>query len=366
MADAVTVPDEWLPGIDALRKAPEGAAIFLLGGVDRGKTTFTTHAARILAAEFERVAVVDCDIGQSEIGPPGTVGVARARADAERLTDLKPAGIYFVGAFSPAQVALETVTATAEAIARARIAKANRILVDTSGFVSGPAARRLKVAKAQVVAPSLILGFGAQAEIGGLLSAVSNATGAKTLRLETPAAVGRKLTALRTTRRLTRLARALENGREIDLPLREVSLVGATLGAGEPLPPELIRWSAKVLRMPLAYGESADGLLTLFLRDGVPRRDWEVDAEPVSAHFKAKSVRVLSLGSYVGAYLGLHDTRGQLLSVARCIGLDPVRDVLTVFAPPPATPERVRLVSFGRVRLNEDGSQHSDIRPGEI
>jgi polynucleotide 5'-kinase involved in rRNA processing len=224
------------------------------------------------------------------------------------------------------------------------------------------------------VAPSLILGFARDGELDGLLAALSAATGASVLTLPVPAAVGRKSTGFRTTRRLTRLSRALEGAQEIALPLRTdtassddcVSTLGATLGTGEPVTPELVRWAANALRLPVAYAERSDGTLTLFLRGAVPRRDWEAGAGPVADHFKARTIRALSLAHYADAYLGLHDVKGRLLSVGRFVGLDTERNEMIISAPPPATAERVRLVAFGRVRVHADGSSHTDIRPGEI
>lgn len=119
MPDAPTIPPalppEWQPGLEALRALPEGGAALLLGATDRGKTTFAALAARILTSEIERVAVVDADIGQSEIGPPGTVGVAWALPEATRLRDLTPSATFFVGAFGPPPVALELVVAVCPA-----------------------------------------------------------------------------------------------------------------------------------------------------------------------------------------------------------------------------------------------------------
>ena len=361
-----TLPSEWLPGLEALRALPDGGIALLVGPTDRGKTTFTTLAARILASEGGRVAVIDSDIGQSEIGPPGTVGVAWANAATERLSDLKPAAQFFVGAFAPPAVALELVTATVQAVHWAKTNGAQRLVIDTTGFVTGAAARRLKSAKAQAVSPSLLLGFGDT--ITPLLTTMAAASGAKTvLCLETPAAVGRKPTALRTTRRLTRLSKALDGARRFALPLTETATVGALLGAGTPLTPELTRWTGTALRLPVVHAEQSDGILTVFLSgNGTTRPNWEQDAGAVAQHFGCRTVRAVSLSAYNDTLIGLSDRQGRLLSIGRWEGLDTERGEALVSAPPPATLERVKLLQFGRVRVEADGTFRSEIRPGEI
>ncbi|MBC8134275.1 MAG: hypothetical protein H8F28_00105, partial [Fibrella sp.] len=125
-------PDVWGPAQERIQSLPAGASVLLLGGTDTGKTTFAALVARSLAEDSERIAVVDADIGQSEIAPPGTVGVAWARSDAERLSDLKPAGTFFVGSFSASTLPLEHATATLQAVRHARERNAERILIDTT------------------------------------------------------------------------------------------------------------------------------------------------------------------------------------------------------------------------------------------
>ena len=368
MTAANDMPPEWLPGLDALRLLPDGGTALLIGGTDRGKTTFTTIAARALAREFERVAIIDADIGQSEIGPPGTVGVAWAAAEAAKLHDLKPAAVFFVGAFAPVTVALEQVVAVAQAVQWARTRGARRILIDTTGFISGPAARRLKAAKAQAAQPKLVLGIARDGELDDLLAVTGAVSGAETLLLPVPESVGRKSTTLRQTRRLARLSQALTKAREVVLPLSQVSTVGATLGTGEKIPPHLVQWAGNALRLSAVYAEKAENTLTLFLSGPQARSGWESGATPVAEHFGARTVRALSLNAYTNTYLGLHDASGRLLCVGRFLRLDPDREEIIVSAPlpSPSAAERFRLVTLGRVRVAGDGAFLSDIKPGEI
>lgn len=363
---AVPVPAEWQAGLDALRALPDGAAALLIGAADRGKTTFAALAAQSLAAAVGKVAVVDADIGQSEIGPPGTVGVAWAEAETPRLHDLKSEAEFFVGAFSPVGVALELAVAVGQAAAFARAKGARRILVDTTGLVAGPAARRLQVAKASLAAPALLIGLARGDEIDPLLGVLSAATGAAVAVLPMPEAVGRKSGGLRATRRLSRLSQALEGAREMALPLARVPTVGATLGAGTPLPPHLARWCRAALRLPVVHAERVGDTLALFLDGPPPRPGWDSEASPVAAHFRVKAVRALSLRAHSSLYLGLHDDAGHLLTVGRFLRLDTERSEMIVAAAPPARPERVGLVVFGRVRVGADGSPGPEVKPGDI
>ncbi|MDX1935082.1 MAG: Clp1/GlmU family protein [Capsulimonadales bacterium] len=366
----MSVPPEWEPGLSAIRALKAGSVVLIVGASDRGKTTFVQQVARRLTLDGVKTAIADTDIGQSEIGPPGTVGVTGARREwAEnpnaRLTDLKPGATFFVGAFAPASVALELTVAAAQAVRFARGAGAQRILVDTTGFVSGPAARRLKVAKAQVIAPALVIGIGKPGEIDSLLTALTAATGAESLSLPVPGDVGRKSTAFRATRRMTRLAAAFEDAQETALPLRDLRTVGCTLGSGDPVSPELVRWAAESLRLPIVRAEKGENQLHLFVT-GRPRAVPDAAIAPVATYFKVSSVRLVSLAHYVDALLGFQDGSGRLLGVGRFLGLDADRDEMTVSAPRTVTADRTRMVFVGRVRVPADANGHVDIRPGEL
>jgi polynucleotide 5'-hydroxyl-kinase GRC3/NOL9 len=366
--DPQTMPEEWEPGLRALLALPHGGTALLVGATDRGKTTFAALAAQALASAPEPLAVVDADVGQSEIGPPGTVGVGWARPDASRLHEIKPAAVFFVGAFAPAPAALELVVATGQAVAWARERDAGRILVDTTGFVAGPAARRIKTAKTQALRPALIVGVQRDGEIDGLLAVLSAATGAPALSLPVPSGVGRKSTTLRQTRRLARLSMALTNAREVALPLTAIVTVGATLGSGVPIAGHLAGWAGGALRMPVTYAEIADGVLTVFTPALTLRPGWEDAAGPVAQHFRVRSVRAVSLAAYNGILLGLHDDAGRLLCLGRFERLDPDRGDVVISAPLPTASavERVRLVAFGRVRVAADGATLSEVKPGEV
>ena len=360
------LPLEWQPALDALRALPPASVALLVGAPDRGKTTFAALAARHLSGDA-KVAVVDTDIGQSEIGPPGTVGWAWARPDAARLRDLKPAGVFFVGAFTPAPVAVELLAATAQALRHiAGRGGAHLTLVDTTGWVAGPSARRVKIAKAQTVSPALVIGMGDDPATGSLAHAMATASGAQVCLVATPQAVGRKGQSLRAARRLTRLAQARTGARTLALPLRDTHVSGAMLGTGEPLPPHLVQWASTALRLPIVHAEHQGETLAVFLSAETPRPGWEAGAGPVADHFGAETVRAVCLPRYTGAYVGLHDLTGRLLAVGRFAGLDAENAALRVSAPPPVTADRVKLLQFGRVRLADDGAFVGDIKPGEI
>jgi polynucleotide 5'-hydroxyl-kinase GRC3/NOL9 len=133
--------------------AAQPGRVFVLGGVDTGKTTFSIRLARAGVAAGHVVGIVDADVGQSTIGAPGTVGLKIGRTAADLEPPFLPDAMSFVGALSPRGHILPLVTGTAKLVMRAIELGARLIVVDTSGLIDGVAGQMLKLTKAELCRP---------------------------------------------------------------------------------------------------------------------------------------------------------------------------------------------------------------------
>ncbi len=139
--------------------------VLLLGGSDTGKTTLLGAIARHLAAW--RIGIIDADPGQSHIGPPTTIGWVQLNEPFDGWENLLPRGIYFTGSTSPYGNLLPILAGIVRAIDD--LARANVILLDTSGFILGPAARVLIWHTVDVVGPDLIIAIQRSGELEPVL-----------------------------------------------------------------------------------------------------------------------------------------------------------------------------------------------------
>ena len=155
--------------LERLLAAP--GVVFLLGAIDTGKTTFGIELLRRARAEGVSAALVDADIGQSTVGPPTTVGLKLTAGSAEitpesvRTAD----GLSFVGSITPRGHLLSLVTATAKLAFRARELGCRLVIVDTTGFLSGVNAQRLKFAKMELIRPDQLVAFSRGGELEPIL-----------------------------------------------------------------------------------------------------------------------------------------------------------------------------------------------------
>lgn len=140
----------------------------ILGASDTGKTTLAAALGKRLA-QSRPVGIVDADIGQSHIGPPTTVGWAIVDERQTDFSELTPGGISFVGDITPVGHLLQLTAAVAQCVEQ--VSKVTElIIVDTPGFVRGPAASALWWTVQRILRPKLLLAVQQNDELSDILA----------------------------------------------------------------------------------------------------------------------------------------------------------------------------------------------------
>jgi len=217
------------PPAAALEAAAAAPVTLVLGGNDTGKTTLVTGLASALAARGEAVFVVDADLGQSDVGPPTTVGLGRVRGPLRELAQAEVVALEFLGLTSPARCMREIGDAAARLVARAQEAGATRVLVDTSGLVEGEFGVALKRIKIDRVRPDLLIALQRAKECEPILKLYEGRI--RVVRLPA-AAAGRRSAAERRRHRERGLDAHLAGARPVTLDLTRVAARPAPLGRG--------------------------------------------------------------------------------------------------------------------------------------
>ncbi len=201
--------------------------ILVLGGVDTGKTTFTQVLASELAKKTS-VAVVDADPGQSDIGPPTTIAWGHfpsAGAGKNFLwEDIKAEAIYFVGATSPVGNLLPTITGT-KLISESALLEAGKVIVDTSGLISGGPGQVLKRHKIDILRPDMVVTLERERELEYVAGHLKGRKGIALYRLAEVPGVRVKSASERAECRKQRFREYFKEARDLRLSLGEVNLV---------------------------------------------------------------------------------------------------------------------------------------------
>ncbi|MBA7649252.1 hypothetical protein ES703_57047 [subsurface metagenome] len=145
----------------------------ILGAADTGKTTLAATLAKH-AASSQPVGIIDADIGQSHIGPPTTVGWAVVDNPQIDFSQLAAGGISFVGDVTPVGHLLQLTAAITQCVQQvSEVAKL--IIVDTPGFIRGPAASALWWTVQRILKPKLILAVQRSDELSDILVGLQSA-----------------------------------------------------------------------------------------------------------------------------------------------------------------------------------------------
>jgi polynucleotide 5'-kinase involved in rRNA processing len=233
-----------------------------VGATDTGKSTMVAGWASMLCRAGKRCAVVDADVGQSDIGPAGTIGMGRVRAPVDRLSEIEAESLHFVGSFSPRNRSLECLVGVRRLVDKARLDGADHILVDTTGFLQGPLGRALKLNKVEVLEPDLLICLERTVECRFLSRAFRHRKRPRVILLDPPAGVRNRSYPERISNRLRSLRRHFEGARPEQVDLKTVGLFNWPVGQGFSLP-EGVRRSQQWI------GEESLGILApeeFFLR----------------------------------------------------------------------------------------------------
>ena len=171
--------------------------VLVIGATDAGKSTFCRFLADFALAKGFKVACVDADVGQSQIGPPTTIGVksfepgietqlpsaqelmvdgGQNRAENSIVFDGTADRLYFVGDVSPKGHFLETLTGIRLMVDSAREDDADFIIVDTTGYVHDPPAVILKQHKIELIRPNHLICIGRSIEFEQITACYSQQT----------------------------------------------------------------------------------------------------------------------------------------------------------------------------------------------
>lgn len=159
--------DAWRHVLEAILDVP--GVVVMLGAVDMGKTTTATAIAGAAILAKRQTAVVDTDIGQSDIGPPTTVGLAAPVRPAKRMDEWGAFSAFFVGDTSPRNVYPYLIEGAVRSVERARARRAEVIVTDTTGWVIGPAAVAAKTRKLQRIDPQHVVAIQRGGEVEPIL-----------------------------------------------------------------------------------------------------------------------------------------------------------------------------------------------------
>lgn len=220
--DGNTIPPSWAESLEVLmgfHKKPVIAMV--VGKADSGKTSFCTYLINKLISAKQRVAILDGDLGQSDIGPPCTVAYAFIAKPLTDLYKLKAENAFFVGVTSPSEAVSKTIEGIALMKAEILEKTADFAVVNTDGWVEGEEAVKYKSRLAEKLKPDVVLCIQQKDELKPLLAALEKFV--KTV-IDASLAVRQRSTEKRKNLRELSYAKYLIDAKVKSLPLNQLTI----------------------------------------------------------------------------------------------------------------------------------------------
>lgn len=333
----------------------------ILGGVDTGKTRFCLELCMAALEAGVPAAIVDADVGQSEVGAPGTIGMALVDKQVESLSELKPKRLYFVGATTPANHLLECSVGTKKMVDAAQELGTKLVVIDTTGLVGGWLGRKLKTYKADLVRPNYLIGIQRKHEIEHLLLPFAKMASLKVRRVTASDLAKRKLPEFRTARRRSNYYKHFADSHGHLIRLDDVSLWNTWLGTGRPMKWQYVKFIEDTLKCPVLYVEVTGRGIFI-----VSERPCSMSNRKVlEEQFKTANIVVVTGDVFQNVLVGLADENANTINVGLLQAIDFKHRYLFVISPI-KTISPVRIVQFGSMRVTKEGEELGVIKPGEM
>jgi polynucleotide 5'-hydroxyl-kinase GRC3/NOL9 len=346
--EKTTIPLSWQKARQELlsfRTNPVTAIV--LGAVDSGKTSFCTYLVNNLLRAKLKVAVLDGDIGQSDIGPPCTISFAFVRKPVTDLFNLKAENAYFVGVTSPSKVVEKVIDSLAFLKKEILSYRPDFVVVNTDGWVEGEEAASYKVKLVEHLNPNIIFYLQEKEE-----TALSPNTLEKLRKVvvDSPSEIKHRSREKRQSLRELGYVKYLKNAKVRSLPLnwlqiKENELIGI---GGKRGTTRKTRKIYDLLGMkPLHFTELRDRICVV-----IGKRRW-IETENIRKveEFMKKTVVIIRKGEEQGLLTALHDAEERFLGIGVLREMDYIRNVMKVYTP---VSEEVSVVTIGRVKVDKD------------
>ncbi|MEI6915852.1 MAG: Clp1/GlmU family protein [Armatimonadota bacterium] len=351
--------DEWKYGMFRLLEA--GGRVLVVGPPDVGKSTFCLALANACVVQGKRCVLLDADMGQSEVGPPGTLGLTHLDQAVASFADLQADELFFVGSTSPVGHLLQCVTGIARLSASAAHLDPHLTLIDMPGFAVGHMAATLIDDAIRVADVDYVVLLRREGQMGSVHAVLRGLRRPEQIVLPPASSVLRRSQDVRSTRRRLKFASYLAEAKEYPFDGRACGLPqgGVFMGANLPMNERLA--IERVLGRDVVYAETVEGRTLIVTRTptGLKEQEKLPDALGRTDYMCVPETWFANVLVGLGGEDGRHHAAGVLKRVD-------FRSEHYHIVTPLKRPGVVKQILLGSMRIALDGRELGRVAPGEL
>ena len=316
--------------------------------IDSGKTTFSAYLTNKALKEKRSVAMIDADLGQSDVGPPSTIGSCRITKPIKDPFEARGENICFIGVTSPSSAVPKVIEGIAKVKEKVLKRGVNLLIVNTDGWIEGEDAIRYKVALTKQVNPNIVVAIQEKNELTFLLGALIET---QNLAIESSPAVRKRD---REERRLLRelgYKKYLKGATLKSFPLGWIRVFGVPFGTGaKPSREHMSKITEHLGTTPIYCEETLDSIFMVLSKE-----QWadEEIARGLEVTLKKKA-KIVWEGDEEGLLVALHNKDENFLGIGILEQIDYERRVLKIHT---NVKNDVSSIHVGQIKLDRAGKE---------
>ncbi len=345
--ESSTIPEVWDEIVEKFA-SEKPRIILVLGEVDTGKTFFSTYLANSLTDRKIKVSMIDCDVGQSDIGPPGTIGLAVMEKPVVFVSEVEPDSLFFLGSHSPGLHLVTSIVGLKKLVDEA-LSKSDTVIIDTPGWVQGDGGRLLRTSEIDILNPDKIILLERGKELEHL---VKREKPGKIERVH----VSKKATSTTDAdRKLLRekiAAKYFRNMRKLTFGFSDVATDRVFFLTGERINPKSVEtlWAERL--------SGWEGILVV-----TENPLGEDDVAKLKNEFSVFKVKNIVKGAEKNLVVGLADENKDCIGLGILLEID-YKGEKFVLDSPLESADKVRIIQFGSLKVSPDVKEAGFVEPG--
>jgi polynucleotide 5'-hydroxyl-kinase GRC3/NOL9 len=346
--DESTIPLSWTEAYEQLSSFQNKPVVaMVVGTVDSGKTSFCTYITNKLLQEKQKVAILDGDLGQSDIGPPCTVAYTYITKPVTDLFNLEAKNAFFIGVTSPSTAINKVIEGLTWLKKEILDNNPDFVVINTDGWVEGEDAVNYKVQLAKELDSDIIFCIQQKDELAPILNSFEEL---RKIVVESPSAIKQRSREKRRSLRELGYIKYLKNAKVQSLPIGWLKIeANEFLGLGT------VHQNMKQARRvydflgmkPLHFAELKDRVYMV-----IGKSRW-ISEEKIRKleEILGKKIVVIRKGEEEGLIVALYNNDRKFLGIGVLREIDYGRKTLKIFTP---VSEGISIVMLGKVKLDKN------------
>jgi polynucleotide 5'-hydroxyl-kinase GRC3/NOL9 len=345
-----TIPVGWWNAVAEVLAHPKPCTIMVLGDVDTGKTSFSIFLLNMALQHEVQPALIDVDLGQSDIGPPTSIGFCPISMPLADLFSENPAAIFFTGHTSAKGITQRVELGLKVMLDQVAERKGNVTVINTDGWISGDDAHAYKRGLIHTARADVLVGVQRHDELEPLLGSMEQ-EGVTVLRVSASPAVTKRGREARQALREQSYKKYLGNPTMRSLQMNWIALEYTPLGQGTRADVPRIVALERALQTNIVYSEESEQAVFIVIET---TGRVEEDAVSAAETLLQKDIYVVKDGEEAGLLVSVLNTNREFLGLGILSKLDYVNRTMKIGT---ACKDKISIVQFSQVKISEAGTE---------